>query len=366
MSQKQHPSKDLSQLASLGLFLCDKAYFFVFYIITFLLTLLFLLALKASIEIIIIVGFLWTIFVLCTLVIEYLRKRTFYYNLTKNVACLDQSYLVLETLEEPNFYDGKIFFEVLYKIDKSMAENVQAYYNQSQEFRNYIEMWVHEAKTPLATLSIMSHDRKIAEQLKRLDDCVEQVLYYVRAENAERDYSISEVSLEKVIGGVATRNQETLLAKHIELQVQNLDQKVYTDAKWLEFILNQIISNSIKYGSTKITIKASVQNHKTTLEIIDNGIGIRDKDLPRIFDKSFTGQNGHGAQAQYSTGMGLYIAKTLCDKLGHQISATSRSGEFTAIKLIFSKNQLYEVIEHAAHADPNLPKDEPYKKVSQP
>ena len=129
--------------------------------------------------------------------------------------------------------------------------------------------------------------------------------------------------------------------------MSNADKIVLTDAKWMEFMLNQIVNNSIKYkDKTKAEsyIKISTEEDKKciVLEILDNGIGINASDLPRVFDKSFTGENGH--EYSKATGMGLYIVKKLCDKLGHAITIESVKGEYTRVKITFYKNDFYKEI----------------------
>ncbi len=323
-------------------FLRDKSYFLIATAITSLLAWSFLAALKVRAEVIIMLAFFWFSFLIIVLNIEFWRKRKFYHELLAQVDHFDQAYLVLETLAEPKFYDGEVLYNVLYRINKSMAENINRYRTQSQEFQEYVEMWIHEVKTPLATLSLISHDKKINEQIRRLDDYVEQILYFVRAENAEQDYLIKPANLADIVNNVASRNREILQAKNIDFAAQNLDQKVHTDAKWLEFILNQIINNSIKYQSSSIQIAARTAKHHTILTITDNGLGINAKDLPRVFDKSFTGDNGR--LGKQSTGMGLYIAKTLCDKLGHKITISSEKGKFTTVALEFAAPEYYNVM----------------------
>lgn len=349
--------------ASLGYFLREKLYFFLLAAGTLVLLLLFLTALRASPEAIAVGVFLFLSFTAIIPTVEYWRRRNFYRQLLQNIASLDRAYLVLETLREPNFYDGRVLYEALYAINKSMAETVQSYELSEREFREYIEMWIHEVKTPLATLSLMSKDRKITVQINRLDSYVEQVLYFARAENAERDYLIKPVSLAKIVGAVATKNQDLLLMSQVDLFVDNLDCEVFTDSKWLEFILNQILLNSIKYQSTAIKISATANEEETVLTIADDGVGISAKDLPRVFDKSFTGENGHvtgsktasesnhlpnskitSRNGQKSTGMGLYIAKTLCDKLGHQISVASPDRQGTIVTITFPHHDYYTVL----------------------
>lgn len=333
----------MKPLLSFRAFLRDKSYFLIAVTVLGLAMFPFLVAYKVNVEAIIALGVIWVIFVTAVLLIEYYRKRNFYRNLYNNTTQLDQAYLVLETLERPNFYDGKILFEILCDINKSMIENVKKYKIRSQELQEYVEMWIHEVKTPLATLAVISDNPQISEQVKRIDDYVEQILYLARAENAEKDYLIAPVQLSDLVGKVASRNRELLQAKHIDLIAKDLDYTVRSDAKWLEFVLNQIINNSIKYQSSQIEISAREHDRKVILSIRDNGIGIAEKDLPRIFEKSFTGSNGR--RAAQSTGMGLYIAKTLCERLGHQISAQSETGKYTQVDITFSLNDYYQINE---------------------
>ena len=334
-------------------YLKDKLYVIVLFLISYLLILLMLLAFSAEGSLIIAISIVMFCFFVSIIMIDYLRKRAFYNNLVSNTKNLDQSYLVLETITKPSFYEGVLLYSVLYDIDKSMCENVNKYREQMNNFKEYIEMWIHEVKIPLATLTLMSHnnndsfDEKILAQIKRIDDYVEQVLYYVRGENASVDYLIKEVNLSKIIGEVLLRNKDMILKSDIELIAENVDVKVLTDSKWLEFILNQIISNSIKYKKDRkgayIKIVAKDDGDKVFLTIEDNGIGISEADLPRVFDKSFTGYNGRVRNK--STGMGLFIAKSLSLKLGHKISIESKVNKYTRVTIIFSKDNYYSVIK---------------------
>lgn len=330
-------------LVGVRAFLRDKVYVLVAGIVVALIAGAFLIAFRVNPEMIITLVVLWVVFIGFILTVEYLRKRSFYRSLLENIVKLDQAYLVLETIPTPKFYDGVIMSDALYRINKSMLESIQNYRTRAQEFQEYAEMWIHEVKTPLATLALMSHDPKLNEQIKRMDDYVEQILYFARAENAERDYLIRRVDLADVIHTVAVRNREILQAQNIELDVENVQYPVYTDTKWLEFILNQILNNSIKYGAHRIHISAVRTPETTTLKIRDDGIGISPKDLPKVFEKSFTGQNGRHSQGTVhrSTGMGLYLAHTLCQKLGHRIEIASEDGAWTQVDITFSHHGFY-------------------------
>lgn len=285
------------------------------------------------------------------LLYNYFRKKKFYNELINNTKLLDKKYLVLETLSEPSFLEGKILYDSLYQIDKSMNERIKLYEKNLSDFKEYVEMWIHEVKIPLSSLSLMCHnhhneiDKKYLNQINKLDNYVDQVLYYVRSNDAEKDFLIKKTNLEKVINSVMIKNKDEILLNNITVSVENLNVFVYTDTKWLIFIINQILNNSIKYkkknGNSLIKIYATEEKDLVNLFIYDNGIGINKSDITRVFDKTFTGENGR--KDANSTGMGLYIVKKLIDKLGHKISISSKENEYTEVKITFGKNDLYNI-----------------------
>ena len=212
-------------------------------------------------------------------------------------------------------------------------------------------MWVHEVKLPLSSILLMTYKKddisKVIEPTKRIENFVEQVLYYARSENAEKDYIIKECDLKEIINKVIKKNKEIFILEKIEIKLEKLDnKKVLSDSKWLEFIINQIISNSLKYVDKEksiITISTSENEKNIILKIQDNGIGIPKSDIKKVFDKSFTGENGR--KIQTSTGMGLYIAKQLCEKLGHKIEIESEQNKYTSVFITFSKDQFYNILK---------------------
>ncbi len=296
------------------------------------------------------------IFLICNVIImliDYFRKKRFYNEFLTNIEELDKAYLVLETLEYPEFYEGKLLYQSLYEINKSYFENVNKINNSRKAFKEYVEMWIHDVKIPLAslTLTINNHQNeinpKIKSQIKRLEDYVDQVLYYVRSENAEKDYLIKKIDLGSIIKNIGIKNMDDLLENHIEFVVEKINIDVLSDAKWLEFILEQIINNAIKYKrnikNSYIKITAKEDKTKVVLTIEDNGIGIKDTDIKQVFDKSFTGENGRTRSK--STGMGLYIAKNMCEKLGHKITLESIVNKYTRVSITFAKNDFYETLK---------------------
>ena len=337
----------------LSRYLKDKLYFIILFLTFLSLIILLLVGFKVSLELIIVIISLLVIFAILVLIIEYLKKRNFYNEFINIVDKLDKKYLVIEMLNSPNFQEGEILYNELFEINKSMLENIKNYEISMNDFKDYIEMWIHEVKIPLSSLVLMIHNNKnnisskMVDQVNRLDNYVDQVLFYVRAENAEKDYLIKKTYLNKVINKIALKNKDYILENNIDFNVLNCEKKVLTDSKWLEFIIDQIINNSIKYkreiASSFIKIYTEENNEELRLIIYDNGIGIDAKDLPRVFDKTYTGTNGR--LKSKSTGMGLYIAKNLCEKLGHKIAIESKVNEYTKVIITFNKESIYDVLD---------------------
>lgn len=332
-------------------YLLDKIPQIIISIMGFTITIFMLNAFKVESTLKIAITIIFFIVCIFNIGIDYFRKYKFYQSLSNTLDVLDKKYLILEMINKPNFYEGEIFYQTLYDINKSMIENVKEYNLSIIDFKEYVEMWIHEVKIPISSLTLLIHnnqekiDKRYVEQIRKLDNYIDQILYYVRSENAEKDYIIKEKSLQEIIKNVALKNKDDLLASKVKLDVNVNNIKVLTDAKWLEFILNQIINNSIKYKRNNvesyIKIIAKEDKEKTYLSIYDNGIGIPKKDIPRVFEKSFTGENGRITAK--STGMGLYIVKKLCDKLGHKINIESKKKEYTKTTIIFYNNDFYKI-----------------------
>ena len=329
----------------------DKITTIIIGLITYSIILLILFAFKVNIEATIAITIVYLVGIITIVVVEYCKKKVFYDDFQKKLISLDQKYLIVEILNEPNFLEGKILTDALYEIDKSMIEKIKEYKMQVKDFKEYVELWIHEVKLPVASLTLMVHNqkgdqsKKLLSQLTRLDNYLEQILYYVRSENAEKDYLITKVNLSKVISNVALKNKDILLAKGIDFVVSDVDIEVLTDSKWLEFIINQIVDNSIKYSKEKnayIKIVAKEESEVIGLIIYDNGKGISKCDLPRVFDKTFTGTNGRSESAK-STGMGLYLCRELCNKLGHKIQIISEEGKYTKVTILFDKNTFLQM-----------------------
>ena len=277
--------------------------------------------------------------------IEYLKKKNFYNNLTKNLENLDKKYLIPEIIDKADFLEGKILINTLKEIEKSMAEHVNEYKFANEEYKEYIELWIHEIKTPIAVSKMIVENnpsevtKNINEEIEKVEYFVEQALFYARSNNVEKDYIIKPVNLQKIINPVILKNKRSFISKKIKLNIHDVDKEVYSDSKWMIFILNQIIINSIKYSKkNKAEIEIFSEEYKDNiiLYIKDNGIGIESDNLPRVFEKGFTGENGR--KINKSTGIGLYLCKKLCDKLGQNIEINSVINIETVVKIYFPKN----------------------------
>lgn len=332
-------------------YLKDKFLPIFIYIINILIITMLLIAFKSNESIILVFITFQIILGLTLLLMDYFKKRSFYKMIQSKLINLDKKYLVLEMLERPKTSEEELIYQILYEINKCYIEKLKDYKLSLTNFKEYIELWIHEVKIPISSLVLMTHNsketlpKKYTTQIDRLDNYIDQVLYYVRSNTSEEDFFIKEVSLQKIITSVALKNKDDLLENNIEFIVKTSNEKVLTDEKWLEFILNQIISNSIKYKRNikvpKIEIKVEEATQKVILTITDNGIGIPKNDLPKVFNKSFTGTNGRTTTK--STGLGLYIAKNLLKKLGHKIEIESEVNKYTKVTITFSKNNYYKI-----------------------
>lgn len=316
--------------------------------IVFILAVIFLgLLFQALYAYIVIVVFLACTGFLLSLGMEYYRKKAFYQDLEAKLQQLDKKYLIAEMMECPEFPEGKILYETLYETDKSMNERINEMEDTVREFKEYIEMWIHQIKLPIAGLTLMNYNKNYDEekqrvQLHRLNHYVEQILFFARADAPQKDYLLKKTRLEDIVNKAVAENKDLLIDNKFQIRKQGLDAEVYTDSKWMIFMLGQVIHNSIKYKKEQpyLLFQAEQDDAVIRLTVEDHGVGIPESDIGRIFDKTFTGENGR--KHDYATGMGLFICKKLCNKMGHKIYAESEQGEYTRICFEFGKNPYYD------------------------
>lgn len=319
----------------------DKIFFIIVNFIIFATIAVLLFIGNIGSGIIFLIACFWFIPLFTYIILDFYKSKKFYDNITNALDNLDRKYLLPEVIEEPNFYHGKFLYEVLKETDKDMHEQVKKYKLEQKEYREYIETWVHEIKTPIAStrLILENNESKMSEtikkEIKKIEEYIDQALYYARSTDVSKDYIVREFSLGKSVRNVIKKNSRDFINKRIAIDLEDLDYNVYSDEKWVEFIINQIINNAIKYSSENSRVKVSANEFKNSiiLKIKDSGVGIPDRDLGRVFEKGFTGENGR--RFTKSTGMGLYLCKNLCEKLGLGIKINSEENEGTEVSIVF-------------------------------
>ena len=280
-------------------------------------------------------------------IFDYLRKKQYYNEIKENMESLDKKYLISEVIEEGTFTESKLIYDVICKSNKAMNDEIGEFKRGINDYKEYIELWVHEIKTPIATCKLLIENNEspltesIGEEVCKLENYIDQALFYTRSNTLEKDYIIKEMSLSSCVNKVLNNNAASLIKKKVKISLGDLEKGVYSDSKWIEFILGQIISNSIKYMNKEhkeLKIYCNENSKYVILNIEDNGAGISEKDISRVFDKGFTGENGR--KFGKSTGIGLYLCKKLCKKLGLDITLISEEGKFTRVSIIFPINRM--------------------------
>ena len=231
-------------------------------------------------------------------------------------------------------YYHKIIEKLYEELEKLTQENRQ----KNTDMVDYYSMWVHQIKTPIAAMNFLLDneevDQKILQQeLFKIERYVEMVLTYIRLDSISSDYVITKINLDEVVKDSVKKYATIFINKKIKLNYVSHETMIISDKKWLSFAFEQILGNSVKYSSAGGEITIETCENKLVIE--DRGIGIKEEDLPRIFEKGFTGFNGR--YEKKSSGLGLYLCKKTLDKLGHHIEISSKVGEGTRIEITFPK-----------------------------
>ncbi len=292
----------------------------------------------------------WMLVFILYLLLSFRSRKKYLNQLLRMTEQLEERYLLPEIMAAPEKADDRVFYQIMKMTEKSMLERIGKMQRESREYKEYIEQWIHEVKTPITAMKLMcennlsSFTRDLMKELENINRFTEQALYYARSEHAEKDYSVREIHLGDVVHEAIADNKYLLRQNNVVITVEHMEHTVYSDDKWVRFILDQIISNAVKYRTEHPTLCFFTEkmDDQICLSIEDNGIGIQKSDLSRIFEKGFTGQNGRTVHS--STGIGLYLCKRLCDKLGIGITACSGSNK-TTISLSFHVNDFITEVQ---------------------
>lgn len=279
--------------------------------------------------------------VLIALFWDYARRRAYYRRLLAMLDRLDEKTLLGELAQEPAFLDGRILREILRRCNKYENDRLAQAERQGLEYREYLDAWVHEIKTPITSARLMIENDKtpttlrIDSELQKINGYVEQALYYARSTDVEKDFRVERTTLQALVAAALKTHSHPLIQAGCRPCMDGLDVPVFADTKSCAFVIGQILSNAVKYRQTDFRLRFSAKRAKNEvlLTIADNGIGIPASDLARVFDKGFTGENGR--RYPKSTGIGLYLCKRLCDQMNIVLSIDSTPGKGAAVTLCF-------------------------------
>lgn len=279
------------------------------------------------------------------IVIGYYYHRNFFQELNNFVKSDYDEFLI--TAPDPKNHQQKLILQVIKKIYTNQLKQLELLYNEKRDHRDFVTSWIHEIKVPIAASRLLIENSqgktvetlvdKFEDELDKIDHYVEQALYQSRTDSFSKDYFITEVQLERVVKKSVKKYAKSFINKQIHFDMKDNQQSVHTDSKWLGFIIDQILSNSLKYTDDggRISVWFEEDHREKRLLIQDTGIGIKPEDLHRVFEKGFTGSTGRSHTK--STGIGLYLAKQLAKKLGHDLSIQSEEGVYTRVIVHFPK-----------------------------
>ena len=271
----------------------------------------------------------------------YLRCRTRLEELEAILEGLDRKYLFFECIPPPKNACERRLFSLARRAGQSMTGAVSDAQASQREYREYVERWVHEIKAPITAARLICRKldgdirRKLTAELSQIEAHVERALFYARAENPEQDCLFRQIELGKIATQAIESHRSLLIQNGVRVETENINCAIYTDEKWAVFILGQLLQNAARYRGSEpvITLSAKPLGRQTQLIVHDNGIGIPAHELPRIFDRGFTGTNGRSRGN--STGMGLYLCKKLAGFLDLKLAVTSVEGKGTTVTLTF-------------------------------
>ena len=272
---------------------------------------------------------------------DFFQQRARLLELKSILDGLDRKYLFTECVPQPKGLFERRLFDLTRLAGRDMTGAVSDAQASQREYREYVERWVHEIKAPLTAARLICREldgdtrRKLTAELSQIEAHVERALFYARAENPEQDCLFRQIELEKIAAQAIENHRSLLIQNGIRVEMENMNCAVYTDEKWAVFILGQLLQNAARYREPEpvITLSAKPLGRQTQLIVHDNGIGIPAHELPRVFERGFTGSNGRIRGG--STGIGLYLCRKLAVFLELELRMDSQEGAGTTVTLTF-------------------------------
>lgn len=272
---------------------------------------------------------------------DFLKYRSKLKGLEKVYEAID---IELNKLPEAEDEVEASYQQIICRLEEIATQTKTKQKKQKKEMNDYYTLWAHQIKVPITALDLIiqsddfgSRHMEIGQELFKIENYVEMVLQYLRIESIASDMMLKQYDVYTIVRNAVKKYSSMFISRKLTLNLSPFDRLAYTDEKWLSFVIEQILSNSLKYtceGSITISL---CQDRPNTLVIEDTGIGIKSEDLPRIFDKGFTGYNGR--MHKKATGIGLYLCKQVCDQLAHDLSITAVEGVGTKVYVSFHRQQ---------------------------
>ncbi|MGE7111087.1 sensor histidine kinase [Lysinibacillus sp. NPDC047702] len=273
------------------------------------------------------------------LLVRYLMRQRYLLKISQLPKTMED--VLQKNAKTPEAIQTEKYMHELYRLYQHELHSLYASQKRHDQFMN---QWVHQMKTPISVIELLLQDdrpldkRNVQEEIDRLRRGLDMVLVNARLENFEEDMQVEQVALKTIVTATVNENKRLFITKRVfpEIHIED-DIIVASDSKWLRFIIGQFVTNAVKYtfeANKKIVISGVKRDDYVQLAICDEGIGIPASDLSRVTKAFFTGENGR--KTGESTGMGLYLAKEICEKLGHELNITSEVGKGTIVTVTFT------------------------------
>lgn len=329
-------------------YIIDRISLLLVMLFSFVFFLIFLQLAGINKDIVLFVAMVYPSVFVVYFICHFLYTNRKYQNLERTMDLLDKKYLISEVAKKKGNYQQQFYMELVRRACKSMMDELNEQEQQNIEYKEFIDSWIHEVKTPITAIQLMCDNERnsltdrIKLETKKVEMDIERMLYYSKSGETWKDYVIARHSLREIVEKSIMKVYQILIYNGVKIDMQVEEEVVYTDEKWSSFIITQILLNCVQYQKEErlsIRIYAMKEKESTSLIIEDNGLGIKPNEISHIFEKGYVGTNGR--RNERSSGMGMFTCSKLCKKLNIGIQAVSEYGEYTKMILRFGEGTFY-------------------------
>lgn len=329
-------------------YITDRISLFFVMVFSFVFFLIFLLLAGINKDIVCFIAMVYPSAFLVYFACHFWYTKNRYAKLERTMDLLDKKYLISEVVKNKGNYQQQFYMELVRRACKSMLDELNEQEKQNMEYKEYIDSWIHEVKTPITAIQLMCDNERntvtdrIKLETKKVEMDIERMLYYSKSGETWKDYIIARHLLRNIVEDSIMKVYQIFIYNGVKIDMQVEEEEVFTDEKWSSFIITQILLNCVQYQSEEtlsIGIYAKKEKEGTSLVIEDNGLGIKPEEINHIFEKGYVGSNGR--KNERFSGMGMYICKRLCDKLDIGLHAVSEYGKYTKMILTFGEGTFY-------------------------